>query len=59
MSDEGRAFQERAQRVLAAQSPGRSRPVTDRLHCNGEDFAAAEDAANIRGLGGRWRRSAW
>jgi len=62
MSDADLAWQRHAQQVLDRQAPGRSRPTTDRLHCSGEDFADAEDAATTRGIGSsRWGRrgTAW
>lgn len=65
LNNSDRRFMERAQRELAAQAPGQSRPVTDRLHCDGQAFCEEEDAQatlrGIRGLGSRWGRArgAW
>ena len=63
MSDEDRAWQRHANEYLATQAPGRSRSADDRLYANGEAFCEAEDRAatlgRVRGLGSRWRRSAW
>lgn len=63
MSDEDRAWQRHANEYLATQAPGRSRSADDRVYANGEAFCEAEDRAatlgRVRGLGSRWRRSAW